>query len=148
MNEKYMKKALQKAQKAFENNEVPVGSIIIENNTILSSGYNQIEKKNSCLEHSEIIAIRKAQKKKQNWRLNDCTIYTTLEPCLMCAGAIINARIKRIVYAAESNFLLEEDRCFIRQMYKKNNIELVQGVLKKESQQMLSDFFEQRRKNK
>lgn len=143
-----MEKAIQMAKQAFESNEVPVGSIIVENESVLSYGYNKIEKTNSSLEHSEIIAIRNAQKKKNNWRLNDCTIYTTLEPCLMCTGAIINARIKKVVYATKSNYLSDEERTLINKMYQKNNIELVHGVLKVESQKLLTDFFERKRKNK
>lgn len=148
MNHIYMQRALNNAKQAYENNEVPVGSVIVENQSIISNGYNQTEKKHSCLEHSEIIAIRRAQKKKKNWRLNDCIIYTTLEPCLMCAGAIIHARIKKVVYATESTFLLENERQFIQKLYKKNNIEVVSNILQEESQKLLSDFFEAKRKNK
>ena len=148
MHEIYMKKAIKKAMRAYENNEVPVGSVIVEKNIIISTGYNNIEKKHSCLEHSEIIAIRKAQLKKNNWRLNECTIYTTLEPCLMCAGAIINSRIKRVVCATTSNHISQIEREWIQEMYKKNNVEIIHGVLKEESQKLLSNFFEEKRKNK
>lgn len=147
MNEKYMKIAIKKANIAFQNNEVPVGTVIVENNVIIASGYNQIEKKQSSLEHSEIVAIRRAQKKKNNWRLNDCIIYTTLEPCVMCAGAIINARIKKIVYAAESNYLTKEEKQILQKIYKQNNIEIFQGILQNDSQKILTSFFENKRKN-
>ena len=95
---KYMLLALKQAYKSYNHNEVPVGAVIIENDKVLSVGYNRKEKNKCALDHAEIIAIRKACKKKKNWRLSNCIIYVTLEPCPMCASAIKQSRIKRVVY--------------------------------------------------
>lgn len=96
-DEYYMKQALKEAKKAYQNGDVPVGAIIVINGKIVSRGYNQKEKKKNALLHAEVIAINKALKKLDIKILDNATIYTTLEPCLMCMGAIINSRIKRIV---------------------------------------------------
>lgn len=96
-DEYYMKEALKEAKKAYQNGDVPVGAIIVINDKIVSRGYNQKEKKKNALLHAEVIAINKALKKLDIKILDNATIYTTLEPCLMCMGAIINSRIKRIV---------------------------------------------------
>ena len=95
---KYMKLALIEANKAFNKGEVPVGAIIVNDKRIISKAYNKKEKNNCALEHAEIIAIKKASKKLNNWRLCNSTIYVTLEPCPMCASAIRQSRIKKIVY--------------------------------------------------
>ena len=99
MDYKYMDIAFNEAKKAFDLNEVPVGAVIVKNGVVLAKGYNMKEMKKSCIKHAEIIAIEKASKKLDNWRLNDCDIYLTLDPCPMCASAIKQARIKN-VYSA------------------------------------------------
>ena len=104
MNEdyKYMKLALKQAQKALKEDEVPVGAIIVKDNKVIAKAYNQKEQKNQPTAHAEILAITKACKKLKTWHLDDCVIYVTLEPCVMCAGALLQARIKKIVYGAKS----------------------------------------------
>ncbi|MDR1905676.1 MAG: nucleoside deaminase, partial [Clostridiales bacterium] len=99
-NEFYMKKALSLAKKAYALGEVPVGAVIVKDGKIISSAYNTIEKNGSILCHAELNAIKKAEKKVGGWRLNDCDIYVTLEPCPMCAGAIVNSRIRKVFYGA------------------------------------------------
>lgn len=103
-NEKYMKIALSLAKKAFKNGDIPIGAIVVDKNgVILGKGYNRKEKDKNALNHAEIIAIKQACKKIDSWRLEECTIYSTLEPCLMCVGAILQARINHIVFGLASN---------------------------------------------
>ena len=97
----FLNLALNEAKKCLPKNEVPVGAIIVKDEQIIARAHNLKENKNDVTAHAEIIAIKKAQKKFNNWRLNDCTLYSTLEPCPMCAGAIIQSRIKRIVFGAK-----------------------------------------------
>ena len=96
----FLEKALEQAKKAQKINEVPVGCVLVQNNQILSRGYNQIEKRKNSMAHAEIIAIQKAQKKQNDWRLKGCVLYVTLEPCIMCVGAILHARIEKVVFGA------------------------------------------------
>ena len=102
MDEIYLELAFKEAKKAENKGEIPVGCIIVKNNKIISKAHNKVEKDRISLYHAEIIAILKASKKLKNWRLNDCTLYTTLEPCMMCCGAIMQSRIKKIVYGAKN----------------------------------------------
>lgn len=98
---KFMEKALENARKAFSKNEVPIGAIVVCDGKIVSCGFNKREKTKNALHHAEIIAINKACKKLKSWRLENCEMYVTLEPCPMCAGAIANARIKKVFYGAK-----------------------------------------------
>ena len=99
---KYMKKALLQARKAYALTEVPIGCVIVQDGKIIARGYNRRNTDKNTLSHAELIAIRKAAKKTGDWRLEDCTLYVTLEPCPMCAGAIVQSRIKRVVYGASN----------------------------------------------
>ena len=99
-NEKFMKEALKEAQKAYEKLEVPVGAVIVKDGKIIAKAHNLKETKTDTTKHAEILAIQKASKKLESWRLLDCEMYITLEPCSMCAGAIINSRIKKIYIGA------------------------------------------------
>ena len=115
MHEKFMIEAIKEANKSLEINEVPVGAVIVKNGKIISRGHNIKEKKQSSLAHAEIIAIEKATRKVKNWRLIDCDIYVTLEPCPMCASAIKQSRIKKIYYGTGStdnnNHKIFQDIC-------------------------------------
>ena len=99
----YMKIALMEARKAYRNNEVPVGAVLVQNNKILAKAYNNKEKKKCSLEHAELIVIKKACGKCHNWRLMDSTLYVRLEPCPMCASAIKQSRIERVIYLLDNN---------------------------------------------
>lgn len=145
-----MRQALKEAQKAFNKEEVPIGVVIVKDGKIIARAHNLKESKKDTTYHAEIIAIKKASKKLESWRLTDCEMYTTLEPCPMCAGAIIQARIKKIYIgtmdektgAAGSVLDLFND-------YKFNHtVSVEKGLLKEECQKILKDFFKLLRKNK
>lgn len=102
MKEKYIKNTIKEAEKALNIGEMPVGAIIVYKNNIVSRGYNKKESKNNSLMHAEIIAIDKACKKIGDWRLNDCELYVTMEPCNMCMGAIVESRIKTVYYGVKN----------------------------------------------
>lgn len=143
MKKKFINECLKLAYKAKKQNEVPVGCIIVdENNEIISRAYNKKNKNNDATCHAEIIAIKKACKKKKNWRLNNCTIYISLEPCMMCFGAILESRIKTIVYGAKSNY----EHTFDIKKYN-NKVELV-FIKDKSCEKILGDFFQKKRKKK
>lgn len=148
---KHMSQALIEARKAAEIGEVPVGAVIVKENEIIGRGYNMKEKLCNSLAHAEIIAINDASRKLNSWRLEDATIYVTLEPCPMCAGAIVQSRIKRLVYGAVDTKagsagtivnIVEEER-FNHQVE-----EITAGVLAEESATLLSEFFKELRSKK
>ena len=143
MNEKYMNIALIEAKKAYKRNEVPIGCIIVKNNKIISKAYNKKEKTNVVTKHAEIIAIEKACKKLKTWHLNDCILYTTVEPCLMCTGAIIQSRIKKVVYATEN-----EKYGSLNKIVKgsKSKLEIEKNILADKSISLLQNFFNKKRK--
>ena len=147
MEEKFMKEALKEAQKAYNKLEVPVGAVIVKDGKIISRANNQKECKNDTTNHAEILAIKKASKKLNSWRLLDCDMYVTLEPCSMCAGALIQSRIRKVYIGAldektgacGSVLNLLED-------YKFNHIvEVEKGVLKEECETLLKKFFRELR---
>ena len=149
-NEYYMKLALKQEKKAFENNEVPVGAIIVKNNKIIARSYNKKEGKKDTTKHAEIIAIQKASKKLNAWRLEDCSMYVTLEPCTMCIGAIINAIIKNLYIGTMDE---KTGACGsvlnIPKDYKFNHIVNVKtNILQEECKKILQDFFRILRKRK
>lgn len=148
--EKFMKEALKEAKKAYEKEEIPVGAVIVKDNKIIARAYNQKEEKRDTTKHAEIIAIQKASKKIDAWRLQDCEMYVTLEPCSMCTGAIIQARIKKIYIgtmdektgACGSVLNLLED-------YKFNHkVEIEKDILKPECEEIIKQFFKKLRKSK
>lgn len=147
-DEKYMREAIKQARKAAKIDEVPIGCIIVYDDKIIARGYNRRNTDKSTLAHAEIIAIRKAAKVIGDWRLEDCTMYITLEPCPMCAGAIVQARIPRVVVGAMNPKagcagsvinLLQMDGF-------NHKAELTSGVLVDECRTMLQDFFKEMRK--
>lgn len=133
-NEFWMKKALELAKQAYDQNEVPVGALIINDECIVGKGMNLINSTNIVTNHAEIIAINMAAQKLNNWRLLDCEIYVTLEPCLMCVGAINNCRIKRLIYGAQNNH-------FGAISMINPKMEIISGVLQLECSKLLSSFF-------
>ena len=147
MQEKFMKEALKEAKKAYEKLEVPVGCVIVKDGKIIARGHNLKETKKDTTKHAEIIAIQKASKKLDSWRLLDCEMYVTLEPCSMCAGAIINSRIKKLYIgtqdpktgAAGSVYNLFSDYTF------NHNVEVEKDILKDECEEMLKKFFKELR---
>lgn len=149
-DEKFMKAALKEACKSFELDEVPVGVVIVKDDKIIARGHNLRETKQDPTGHAEIIAIKKASKKLKSWRLIDCTLYVTLEPCSMCAGAIMWSRIKRVVYGAKdikggaigSSFNLFELKGI------NHKPEVTSGVLENEASAILKDFFKLKRHKK
>jgi len=149
LNEKFMKIALQQAVKAAKINEVPIGAVIVMNNKIISKGYNKRECKKNALLHAEIIAIEKACKKLKSWRLSDCELYVTLEPCPMCMGAIINSRISKVVFGAYDKKAGSCGSVVNLNDYPYNHHpEIIGSVLEKECSSILSDFFSTLRKKK
>lgn len=150
MEEKYMKEALKEALKARAKDEVPVGAVIVLNGKIIARGHNKRETKKNSLCHAEIIVIDKACKKLKNFRLENCELYVTLEPCLMCAGAIVQARIKKVVFGASDNKYGMAGTVFNAFELKSNhNVEIKKDVLKDECSEILTSFFkEMREKNK
>lgn len=143
MQEKYMKEALKEAKKAYEKKEVPVGCVIVKDDKIIARAHNLKESKNDTTKHAEIIAIQKASKKLNSWRLLDCEMYVTLEPCPMCAGAIINSRISKIYIGTDdektgacgSKLNLLEDYKF------NHNVQVQKYILKEECSRHFERFF-------
>lgn len=147
----FMKEALKEAKKAYLKEEVPVGCVIVYNNEIIARAHNTRHKNKSALDHAEILAIKKANKKLNAWMLDGATIYVTLEPCLMCAGAIFQSRIKRVVYAAsEPKFGAFGSILDVSSLdYKFNHkVELTKGILENEASLLLKTFFKEIRTKK
>lgn len=142
-----MKVAINQAKKAFKKQEVPVGAIVVHNGKVVGKGYNKKEKKHCSLYHAEIVAIKQACKKLKDWRLNDCEMFVTMEPCAMCAGAIVNHRFKRIVIGVmEKNFGACGSGVNLLQNQNLNtNMQITNGVCEEECKQLLQDFFKLRR---
>ena len=149
-DEKYMKAAIREAKKAYALDEVPIGCVIVQNDKIIARGYNRRNTDKNTLAHAEMSAIKKACKKTGDWRLEDCTMYVTLEPCQMCAGAIVQSRLGKVVIGsmnpkagcAGSVINLLQMKQFNHQ------VEMETGVLEKECSTMLSVFFQELREKK
>ena len=148
--EKFMKEALKEALKAYNQLEIPVGAVIVKHGKIIARAHNQKEQAKDTTKHAEMLAINKASKKLQAWRLTDCGMYVTLEPCSMCAGALINARIKKVYIgtmdlktgACGSVYNLLEDYTF------NHKVEVENGILQQDCEDLLKKFFKQLRKLK
>ena len=140
---KYMIEALKEAKKACELGEVPIGAVIVKDNKIISRAFNKKESSNLATSHAEILAINKACKKLNNWRLLDCTLYVTVEPCLMCCGAIIQSRIKKVVYGTSNEYYGAVES--IDNTLKKYNIEVENNILQNECSNIMKEFFKKRR---
>ncbi len=142
MDERYMKIALEEAKKALEKNEVAVGAIVVLDDEIVGYGFNTRETDKNALYHAEIKAIDMACKTLKGWRLHKCTLYVTLEPCPMCAGAIINSRIKRVVYGAKDTKAgAFGTKLNLLDAGLNHKPEIESGVLEEECSELLSKFF-------
>lgn len=149
-DEKYMKEAVKQARKAYALGEVPIGCVIVHGDKIIGRGYNRRTIDKNTLAHAELIAIKRASKKMGDWRLEDCVMYVTLEPCQMCSGAIVQSRMKRVVIgcmnpkAGCAGSILN-----LLQMEQFNHqVELTTGVLEEECSQMMKSFFKELREKK
>lgn len=149
-DEQYMRLAIAEAKRALTYNEVPIGAVIVYKDEVIAAGYNIRETLQTTLSHAELIAIAEANKSIGSWRLEDCTLYVTLEPCPMCAGAIVQSRIKRVVYGARDPKagcagtlmnLLGDDRF-------NHQVDVTSGVLELECSGLIKDFFSQLRLSK
>ena len=146
-DEKWMRIAIEEANLAMDKNEVPVGAVLVKNDTLIAQGHNKPITKNDPTAHAEIQLLRKAGEQQKNYRLPESTLYVTLEPCTMCFGAMVHARIDRIVYGASdpktgvcgSRMNLNEENFF------NHKISITSGILEKESSELLKLFFKSRR---
>lgn len=149
-DEEYMRVAIKEAKKAEKSDDVPVGAIIVKNGEIIARTHNLKEKRTCATEHAEILAIRKASKELNNWYLDGCTLYVTLEPCPMCAGAVVNSRIDRVVFGAADpkagcyGSVLD----FCKDGHFNHTPEVCGGVLGEECGAILSAFFRKKREEK
>ena len=148
--DKFMKEAIKEAKKAYGKLEVPIGAVIVKNGKIIARGHNQKEEKADTTMHAEIIAIKKASKKIGAWRLNGCEMYVTLEPCPMCAGAIINARLDKIYIGTMEK---KNGACGsvtnVLEEYKQNyKVQKEEGIHQKECEEIIKNFFKELRQRK
>ncbi|CAI2636715.1 tRNA adenosine(34) deaminase TadA [Apilactobacillus apinorum] len=148
--EKYMQEALFEAKKAYLIDEVPIGAIVVHNGKIIGRGHNLREHSNVAMDHAEVIAIDEACRYLGSWRLEDCDLYVTIEPCLMCAGTIINSRIKRVFYGADDTKagaakslyqVFADDRL-------NHQVELHSGIINTECSNIMKSFFKMKRKKR
>ena len=143
----YMRLALKEAEKAYKKGDVPVGAVIVKNGKVIAKAYNKKEKSKVSIYHAEILAIYKACKKLKTWHLDNCELYVTLEPCLMCAGAILQSRISKL-YFSTTNSKFGYVSSIDNILNQKNNhkVEIHEGLCKEKSQKMLIEFFKNKRK--
>lgn len=137
-DEYYMSLALKEAQKALNKNEVPIGCVIVYNDKVIASSYNHKTINNIATHHAEILAINESCQKLKTWYLDECTLYTTIEPCMMCTGAIIQSRIKQVVYGSKNE-------SFGYLSKQKSKITIKSGILEEECQQIITNFFQKLR---
>ena len=145
---KFMKEALKEAQKAYDKKEIPVGAVIVKDNKIIARAHNVKEEKNDTTKHAEIIAIQKASKKLNAWRLTGCEMYVTLEPCSMCAGALIQSRISK-VYIGTMDY--KTGACgsvlnLLKDYEFNHKVEMEKDILQEDCEKILKDFFKELRK--
>ena len=147
---KYMKEALKEAKKAELIDEVPIGCVIVKDDKIIARGHNQRETNQSPIGHAEIIAINKASKKLKSWRLEGCDIYVTLEPCIMCSGAIIQSRISKVYYGAfdPKGGALGSSINALEAKNINHHPEVIAGVLKEECSSIITNYFKAKRQSK
>lgn len=149
MKEEFMREALKEAKKAYKKKEVPVGCVIVRDNKIIARAHNNRESKKNGLYHAEVLCINKACKKLHSWRLDDCSIYVTLEPCPMCSGAILQTKIKNIYYgASDPKAGFAGSRYNVFDMKFNYSPNLYGGILEDECSMLIKDFFKELRNNK
>jgi tRNA(adenine34) deaminase len=143
----FMRIAIKEAEKAFKKNEVPVGAVIVINDAIISKAYNRVEMTFDPTAHAEMIAVRKATKKVNNWRLMGATLYVTKEPCIMCAGMMVSARLSKLVYGCS-----DPKKGAVKSIYKilsddrlNHQVNVFSGLLEEECAMLLRDFFQRLR---
>lgn len=148
MDKKYMLIALEEAKKAFDEDEVPVGAVIVKDNKVIARAHNKREQLQSATAHAEVLAIEKACQKIGYWRLNDCDIYITMEPCMMCSGAIINARIANVYYGAYDTRVhcISGEINLLEALNTNHHPSVCGGILEKECSELLSSYFKNKRK--
>ena len=145
-----MELALKEARQAYMEDEVPIGAVIVRNGEVLARDHNRKERDQNAMHHAEVMVIQEAVRRLGSWHLEDCDLYVTLEPCLMCTGALINSRIRRIIFAARdpkggailSSMLLSEVKNL------NHYPEIVEGICKEEAAQLLKDYFKEKRQKK
>lgn len=146
----FMSEALKEAKKAYDDDEVPIGAVLVFENKIIARGHNQVEKLKDATAHAEILCLTSASAYFNDWRLNNSTLYITLEPCIMCAGAIILARVQRLVWAAKDT-RMGANGSFINVFEKTHpihNLQITSGILENESSDLMKKFFQSKRKEK
>ena len=138
-----MKEALVQAKKALKKGEVPIGAVVVLGDEIIGKGHNQPITKKDPTAHAEIIALKEASNRLENYRLNEAIIYTTLEPCLMCAGALVHARIKKIIFAAQDmkSGVVVNNGSLIQSEFLNHKVSFEGGILEKQASKLLKDFF-------
>jgi len=143
----FMRQAIELARKGGESNEVPVGAVVTFKGEIIGKGFNQCIQNHDPTAHAEIIAIRAAAKHVGNYRLNECNLYVTLEPCLMCFGALVHARISKLIYGADDikTGALQYNKDQINFTKLNHKFEITSGILKEECAELLSSFFKEKR---
>lgn len=143
-----MTAALEEAQKAYDAGEVPVGAVVVFQNQIIARDYNQVESLQDATAHAEMLCLKQAAQELGNWRLIDCTLYCTLEPCLMCAGAVILSRVKTLVWGAPDFRHGGETLMDVFADHPIHQVQVRQGILQKEASDLLKSFFRERRQCK
>jgi tRNA(adenine34) deaminase len=149
-DQRWMRRALELAETAASLGEVPVGAVVVRNEEVIGEGWNQPISSNDPCAHAEVIALRDAASRIENYRLVDSTLYVTIEPCTMCAGALIHARIARLVYGATEpkSGVVHSNDCLLEKDYLNHKIDVSAGLMAEQSSQLISAFFRRRRAEK
>lgn len=148
--EYYMGEAIAEAKKAYALKETPIGAVIVYNGEIVGRGFNKVEITEDSTNHAEMVAIKNATENLNRWRLFDCEMYVTMEPCFMCTGAIVNSRIKKVYIGARhnKNEIVDKHNDFQHEFFMDNKVETVYDIKEEECSKILSDFFKERREEK
>lgn len=147
MDKKFMKIALEEAQKAYDKLEVPIGAVIVKNGEVIAKAHNDRESSNKAISHAEIIAITKANEVLKSWRLDSCILYVTIEPCPMCAGAIIQSRMKQVVYGAqELKSGVHKSVTNLFDLPFNHKVTVEGDCMQNECSKLMTDFFKEKRK--